>query len=68
MIGGDFQREIHAMDPDLIVTRLTLMPLADVRDLYDLARDPKELWVVDAAAQFGLSVDSDGTEAPARAG
>jgi methylglutamate dehydrogenase subunit D len=25
-------------------------------------------WIVDAAAQFGLSVDSDGTEAPARAG
>jgi hypothetical protein len=25
-------------------------------------------WIVDAATQFGLSVDSDGTAAPARAG
>src|SRR5579872_1108944 len=28
-LGPDFRREIHAMAPDLVVTRLTLMPLAD---------------------------------------
>jgi heterotetrameric sarcosine oxidase gamma subunit len=45
----------------------------DAQPTYDLAVPTSYAayvwrWIVEAAAQFGLSVDSDGTEAPARAG
>jgi heterotetrameric sarcosine oxidase gamma subunit len=45
----------------------------DAQPTYDLAVPRSYIayvwrWIVDAAAQFGLSVDCDGTEAPARAG